>query len=327
MRLTTGLLVLACGGLLAAPVAAQDRIAYATTSTQSSTYTYAVAAAKAMNSVSGDKIDVTVISTGGAVDNLARMARGQVNLGLGNMAAVYQAYTGTGRFEGKAQPKLRALWLYQTSLQPYIVVADSGVETLEGLGGKPWTAGQRGSATEALVVQTMDILGIKPDYYRASLSDALTAIKNGESIGYVKAMAGRSLDSATLELATSVPIRILSFDKEQADKVLEQLPYLSFVTVAPGTVQGYDGGFTTWASSSGHYTYSDLLSDDQVAAILTGIIDGKKIQEEVWPVFRNLDIAANTLENSTIPLHAGAVKFYRSRGYTVPDRLIPPEMK
>jgi TRAP transporter TAXI family solute receptor len=183
---------------VAIPGYAQERIAYGTTRTQSSTYTYAVAAAKSINTVSGDKVSVTVISTGGAVDNLGRMSKGQIKLGLGNMASVYQAYNGIGKFKGKKMGKLRGLWLYQRSIQPYIVRQDSGIDTLEGLQGKSWSAGQRGSATASIVSQTLDVLNIKPDYYNASLSDALKAIKDGRSVGYVKAMKGTSLDSATI---------------------------------------------------------------------------------------------------------------------------------
>ena len=39
------------------------------------------------------------------------------------------------------------------------------------------------------------------------------------------------------------------------------------------------------------------------------------------------NMAKNTVAWSPIPLHPGAVKFYRSIGLTVPDKLIPPEMK
>jgi TRAP transporter TAXI family solute receptor len=311
---------------VAVPGYAQERIAYGTTRTQSSTYTYAVAAAKSINTVSGDKVSVTVISTGGAVDNLGRMSKGQIKLGLGNMASVYQAYNGIGKFKGKQMSKLRGLWLYQRSIQPYIVRQDSGISTLEGLQGKSWSAGQRGSATASIVSQTLDVLNIKPEYYSASLSDALKAIKDGRSVGYVKAMKGTSLDSATMELATKTPIKVLSFTDAQAAKVKEAFPYLSFVTVKDGDIQGVNG-FRTWAAFSGHYTYSDLLDDDAVEAILKGIVDGKKHQDEVWMPLRGKDIIAMSLEGMNIPLHKGAVKFYRSRGYTVPDELVPPEMK
>lgn len=327
MRATmTTLGMAALATCLVLPASAQDRIAYGTTNPESSTYTYGVSAAKAINTVSGDEVQVTVVATGGAVDNLGRLARGQIQLGLGNMASVYQAYEGIGRFEGNPAPKLRGLWLYQRSLQPHVVREDAGIGSLEELEGESFSPGLRGSATESLVMQTFDVLGIKPDWYRASLPDALEAIKEGRAVGYVKAMQGRSLDSATMELATTTPVKVLSFTEEQAASVQEALPYLTFVTVGEDEISGVNG-FRTWASFSGHYTYSDVLEPEQVAAILEGIVDGKQHQEEVWPPLRGVDVVAMTLEGMNIPLHAGAVEFYRSRGYDVPEALIPPEMK
>lgn len=323
--LVTGAIAAGLAGTIR-PAGAQTRIAYGTTNPQSSVYTYGVAAAKAINTVSGSEVSVTVLATGGAIDNLVRMSRGQIQLGLGNMAAAYQAHRGLEQFEGRAAPKLRGLWLYQTSIEPYIVRADSNIRTLQELNGRPWTAGQRGSATEALVMRTLEVLDIRPNYHRASLADAVDAIKNGRSLGYAKAMAGRSLDAATMELALTTPLRVLSFTPEQAARVKEALPYLSFVTVSDGAIPGING-FTTWASASGHYTYSDLLTEAQVMAILRGIVDGRSHQEEVWPVMRGTDIIKDTIEAMNIPLHAGAVRFFRERGYTVPDALVPPEAR
>ena len=305
---------------------AQDRISFGTTRTQSSVYGYAVAAAKAINTESGDKVNLTVVATGGAVDNLARLSRNQIQLGLGNMATVYQQYKGIGKFKDKAAPKLRGLWTYQTSRQAFIVRKDSGVTEISQLTGKKWTAGQRGSGTENLVTQVLDAIGVKPDYYKATLADALKAIKDRQSIGYAKAMQGKSLDATSRELDATIGIRILGFTASQQKTITEKFPFLSMTTFKDGEVSGHPG-FSTIASVSGMFTYDDVLNDEQVMAILKGVFEGKKIQEEAFPPFRNRDIGEETLANIPIPLHAGAVKFYKAKGYAVPDRLIPPEMK
>jgi TRAP transporter TAXI family solute receptor len=307
-------------------VQAQERISFGTTRTQSSTYTYAVAAAKAINSISGDKVSITVISTGGAVDNLARLSKRQIRLGLGNLATAYQQFHGTGKFKGKAAPQLRVLWTYQTTRQAFLVRKDSNITELSQLAGKKWTAGQRGSGTENLVVQVFDALGIKPNYYRATLADAIKAIKDKKSIGFAKAMQGKSLDAASRELDVTIGVRILGFNDAQKKIVKEKFPFLAIADFKDGEVSGHPA-FSTISSASGIFTYTDMLTDDQITAILKGVFDGKDIQDEAYPPFRNRDIAAESLANFPIPMHKAAVKFYRERGYDVPDHLIPPEMK
>lgn len=307
-------------------VNAADRLSFGTTALKSVHYTYAVSAAKAINEVSGDKVDVTVISTGGAVDNLARIERGQIHMGLGTYATIYQAYTGIGKFEGKPQTKLRGLWVHAPAIQAWVVRADSGVEKLSDLAGKQFTPGQRGSATEQLVIQMLEAVDIKPDLYRASLADAVSAVKDNRAVGYVKAGGIKSLDGTTLELRAFTPIRLLGFSPDQVKSVKAKFPFINFMAIKDGEIEGIPA-LTTPVQVIGQFAYNDSLTDAQVHAILTGIVDGKKTQEAAFPGIKNLDIINDSLDLITIPLHSGAVKFYRERGATVPDRLIPPEMK
>ena len=179
-------------------------------------------------------MNVTVIATGGAVDNLARLARGQIQMGLGTFETVYQAYRGIDKFAGKAQPKLRSLWVHSLAIQAYVVRADSGVKDLTGLNGKKFTAGQRGSATENMVQQILTAVGVKPDYFVATLSDAVEAVRNNRSIGYVKAGSGRGLDGTTMELRTLTPINMLSFTPAQVKMVQDRFPFVTFVSIKPG---------------------------------------------------------------------------------------------
>jgi TRAP transporter TAXI family solute receptor len=308
---------------------AVDRIAYGSTAIGSIHYTYAVSAAKAINTHAADKVNVTVLATGGAVDNLARLARGQINFGLGTFETIYQAYKGLAKFSGQPAPKLRILWVHSASLQFYVVRADSGVKTLADLTGKKFTAGQRGSATENIVQQILASVDVKPDYFVATLSDAVAAVKDGRSIGYVKAGSRTSLDGTTLELRTLTPINVLGFSPEQVTKVHAKLPYVAFATLGPNSVEGV-GAITTPVQTIGEFAYSDSLTDEQAMAILDGLMKGQDVQAAAFPDMKGMDIPKETLIAAgalNIPLHRGAVKFYQAHGYKVADNLIPPEAK
>ncbi len=318
---------LLCGALMVASGAgAAERIAYGTTALKSVHYTYAAAAAKAINEHSGDKVQLTVISTGGAVDNLKRISRGQIDMGLGTFATFYQAYQGIGKFQGKAMPKLRGLWVHSPALQAWVVRKDSGIKTLADLAGRKFTPGQRGSATEQLVIQMLEALGIKPDLYRASLADAVAAVKDNRSVGYVKAGGTAVLDGTTLELMAFTPVRLLSFSAEQVAKVKAKFPFINFQSYRDNEVEGFPA-FTSPVQVVGEFALADSLTEEQVIAILEGVVDNPGPQVAAFPSFGKLDVLHDSVKLITIPLHAGAVKFYRSRGVEVPERLIPPEMK
>lgn len=326
MKIRTSLIALCASFAMAGGVQAADRIAFGTTALKSVHYTYAAAAAKAINEKSGDKVDLTVISTGGAVDNLNRIGQGQINMGLGTYATIYQAYKGLGKFEGKAMPKLRGLWLHSPALQAWVVREDSGVKTIADLNGEKFTPGQRGSATEQLVIQMLEAIDVKPDLYRASLGDAVDAVKDDRAIGYAKAGGTAVLDGTTLELMAFTPIRLLSFTDEEVAKVKEKLPFISFQKYKDKEVQDFPA-FTAPVQVIGQFALSDSLTDEQVMAILEGVVDNPDPQVAAFPSFGKLNVMQDSVNLISIPLHSGAVKFYRSRGIDVPDHLVPPEMK
>ncbi|SFU48333.1 TAXI family TRAP transporter solute-binding subunit [Halomonas korlensis] len=305
---------------------APERIAFGATALSSVHYTYSAAATKAINEKVGDKLEVTVMATGGAVDNLQRIRRGQINFGLGTYATIYQAYKGIGKFEGQANPKLRGLWVHSPAMQAWVVRKDSGIKNLQDLQGKPFTPGQRGSATEQLVIQMLEALDIKPQLTRMSLSDAVDALKNGRTLGYAKAGGTASLDGTTLEVLATTPLNNLSFTPEQVEQIRTKLPFISFQTLKDGQIEGFPA-FTTPVQVVGEFTTSDGMTEEQVMALLEGIVDNPDPQVAAFPSFGKLDVMQDSVDLISIPLHAGAVKFYRSRGIEVPERLVPPEIK
>ena len=321
-----GCAVILYAAAVAGSAQAADRLSFGTSQTKSSHYAYGVAAAKAINTHSGAKVDVTAVSTKGGGDNLNKVRRGQIDLGIAAFASVYQMWKGLGKFKGKAFPKLRTLWVYSPSMQAWVVRADSGVNKLADLEGKVFTSGQRGSATEQLVIQMLEVLKIKPKYLRASLNDAIAAVKDKRSIGYAKAGGATVLDGSTLELMAFTKIRLLSFTEAQMKAVQATFPYIAFRHFKNNEIKGFPATLMP-LQMIGVFTTDTGLNDGQVKAILSGIAKGRKIQEAAFSTFKDVDITRDTLKLAKVPLHKAAVEFYRSQGGTVPAHLIPPEMK
>ncbi len=320
-------IVMLCTLCFYGPVqAAPDRLLSGSTSTSSSHYVYAVAAGKSINQVCGDKVNVTVVATGGAVDNLERINRGQIHFGLGTYATFFQAYKGLGKYKDSPRPKIRALWLYSVNASNYIVRADSGITTLEGLNGKKFCPGLRGSATEQLVQQILGLVGVEPDYYRGSLADAVAALKDNRIVGYAKAGAGLYLDASTKEIQAFNKITILDWPQDKVAVVEKAMPFLNFARIEEGTNPGIPT-YTTPVQCIGYISYYDSLTADQVYWLLKGVHEARQYQEAAYKAMVGFDIGKETLTYAKFPLHAGAVRYFREKGYEIPQNLIPPEMK
>src|SRR3546814_12092257 len=93
--------VAACGlAAVALPAAAKDKLLIGASSASSSQYGYFVALSQLINS-HVQNVDSSVVETGATVDNLRRIERKQIDLGLVTTNVGYQAYVGEGPFEGK----------------------------------------------------------------------------------------------------------------------------------------------------------------------------------------------------------------------------------
>ena len=320
-----GLAFLGCT-LISHSATAADKVLFGSTATTSSHYTYTVSAGQAINAKAGDKIKATVVATGGAVDNLARIERGQLNLGIGTWATFFQAYKGIGKYKGKPKEKIRGLWLYSSNAQNYVVRADSGVKTLAQLNGKKFCPGLRGSATEQLVQQLLTTAGVKPDYFRGSLADAVAAVKDDRIAGYAKAGAGLQLDASTKELKAFTKIVLLDWPKDKVAMVNKAMPFVNFIHLEKDQVPGFPA-YTTPVQAIGVIAFKDSLNEEQAYNIVKAINEGLKIQEAAYPAMKGLSIPKLTMELTKFPLHKGAIKYYREIGVKIPERLIPPEAK
>lgn len=311
----------------AAAPAEPKRIFAGTTDISSSMYIYWVAVSKALNR-DVPEINLTLVATGATDENIKRAARGEFAFFHSSPSTHYQAWKGIGPYEGKAQPDLRWLWTWSVSARAWIVREDSGVSKLEDLHGKPFNPGIRGSSTEKDTELMHEVLGIKPQYHRGGTDDAVAAIKDRRIVGYVKAQpSGGRIDASTLDLKTYTPIRFLTFTDEHISKIKEKYPYYSFMMVPAGFAYPGSPAYTTLSGGSGMATMKDVLSEELAYKITKTALQASDEIALGYKEIKGLNLAQITLESVDVPLHAGAVKYYRELGLSLKGVHIPPEAK
>jgi len=144
----------------AGPGVAADKKLLAMGSTQSSSshYAYFVSVAKIINE-NVQEANVNVVETGASVDNIKRIKKGQLDLGLTTIHLQYQAFHGMGPWKDDPIKDQYVLWVYQAAPQNFVVREDSGVKTVYDLAGKQFNPGMRGSASEKTAEAILDALG------------------------------------------------------------------------------------------------------------------------------------------------------------------------
>jgi TRAP transporter TAXI family solute receptor len=291
------------------------------TSASSSHYGYFVAVGQLINE-HADGVNATVVETGATMDNINRMARGQIDLGLVTTNVAQHANAGTNAFEGKAQD-LRLLWVYTGAPQNVVVRADAGVETLEDLAGTKFNPGIKGSATESTTEAVFATLGLTADFARGSTTDIVNSIKDNRIIGYVKSGSGNLLDASTMDIATATQIEVLGLSAAQADKLRAGMPDISVVDIPAGAADGIPA-YTTWSFGVGVAAPASM--DDETAyQIVSAIMADTTAQANAMASLEGANLAEMTLQFGTIQLHPGAARWFQEQGIELPAKLMPAD--
>ncbi|UOD50419.1 TAXI family TRAP transporter solute-binding subunit [Orrella daihaiensis] len=303
--------------------AQSKQLSIGATSQASSLYAYHVAVAQLLNEKLPG-VNITVVETGGGLDNMRRLSQGQVDWGMMAEPDLFEYYKGLGPFEGKPNPNFRTFWLTTALAYFPVVGADSGINSIADLNGKQFNGGGRGSGTERATVEAFDALGIKPDWFRTGMGDAVTAFKDRRIVGFTKAGPPASPDSAILDAQTARPIKILNWTDAEMAKVKQAYPHFDFMAVPDTPYKTGPMNLRVVFITMG--TTTDM-SEQQAYDIFKTIVNNVDTVAQSYPAVKGLDIAKQTIERAQTPLHPGVVRYFRENGVAVPDRLIPPEMK
>lgn len=308
-------------GLMAGAASAQDqRLAFGATNAQSSHYAYFASLAQIVND-HAEGYQASVVETGATVDNLRRMAREQLDIGLVTTPALFHANEGINTFDGEPIAS-QLLWAYSLAPQMIVTRADSGYETLRDLEGQRFGPGQRGSSTEATAEMVLDLLGVGPEWVRGTNGELANLIKDDRLSGFIKSAVGTDFDPLTTDIATLTPLRVLPVSDDDIALIQESLPELSIVDMPASEQQGRDAPYRTWGFMIA-VSASPEMDDETAYAITKAVLENQETQAAAFPALDGIDIGQLTVDFATSAMHPGAIRAFEEAGYDVPDALRP----
>ncbi len=316
----------AIGSLTILPMveAKEFRVKWGATSVRSSGYAHCVLFAKAVNEAYPGEISVTVVETGGWVENLSRMRIGLLKLAQVNPVSAYTAYNGLFDFKDQKNPNIRMLAVTAISIFTIVAGKDTGVTTLEGLNGIKMATNPL-TTSERLAVMLLEANGINPAYKLGGTSSNLEAMKAKTVDAW-----GRPgfRDGGIMELGLSRPLNFLTVTDEHLKKYNEKFPAHGKPILSPaGQFKGQDKAYQTLAFVEGEMCDKDMPAD-VIYKILKAVYAKRADMAKVDASFREgglVNFPKLTMEYCDVPLHPGAVKFYQELGLKIPDKLLPPK--
>ena len=296
--------------LAALPANAETRITYKSAKSTSSYFQMAVQLAEAMKSASNGEIILTVEESQGSVQNVMEAPRRGGNYVFTTPPALVRlAGAGKAMFEGKQNPgfkEIRALFPIPSLTMHFVVRADSGVTSIDQLGGKSILLG-KGSFGAKEGAKYLGLFGVEDSVMQvdAELSNAVPALKNEQIDGFVT--AGSFPAPNVIEAAASMDVRVLSMSDEQiaASKRTR-------LEIPAGTYKGQDAPIVTTSLPVVAYTTTEM--DNETAYQLTRTYwRNKNAMAQDAPWWNGVD--QSFLANIDGEIHPGAIRYYKSVGW------------
>jgi len=257
-------------------------------------------------------------TTGGSVKNINGIRAGDLDMGVAQSDWQYHGYNGTApkQFPDGAFEDLRAV--FSVHPEPFTVVAraDSGIEKFEDLVGKRVNVGNPGSGARATMEVVMDAVGWSMDDFKLAAE-----LKSSEQS---QALCDNKIDamvftvghpSGTIkEATTSCESKLIPVTGEAIDKLAGDNSFYSQTSIPGGMYTGTDADTPTFGVGATFVT-SATVSEDTVYNIVAAVFDNFKRFKKLHPAFANLTEEEMITNNISAPLHDGAVKYYKEKGW------------
>ncbi|MBK0399896.1 TAXI family TRAP transporter solute-binding subunit [Limibaculum sp. M0105] len=259
----------------------------------------------------------TAPSTGGSIANINSIKAGDMDMGVAQSDWQFHAYNGSSKFEETgAFPELRAV--FSVHPEPFTVIArkDANIKTFDDLKGKRVNVGNPGSgqlATMEVVLAakgwTMDDFSLASELKPAEQAQALCDNKV-DAIIYTVGHPNGSIQEAT----TSCESNLVSVEGPAIEALVADNPFYSFATVPGGMYTGTDTDTTTFGVRA-TFVSSTNSDDDTVYQVVKAVFDNFDRFKKLHPAFENLKEEEMISAGLSAPLHPGAEKYYKERGW------------
>lgn len=262
-------------------------------------------------------IRCSVESTGGSVYNINTIRAGELEFGVAQSDWQYHAYYGTSKFEDQGKfEDLRAV--FSVHPEPFTVVAraDAGIKNFKDLKGKRVNIGNPGSGQRGTMEVVMDAMGWETSDFKlatelkASEQSAALCDNQIDAMVYTVGHPSGSIQEAT----TACDSVIVTVDGPVIDKLIEENSYYRTAVIPGGMYRGNDKNSTTFGVGA-TFVSTAGVKDKVVYELVKAVFENFEEFRKLHPAFSNLEPKEMVSAGLSAPLHPGAAKYYREKGW------------
>ena len=255
-------------------------------------------------------------STGGSTYNIGQIREGELDFGVAQSDWQYHAYNGSSKFKGNAFKKLRAVFSVHPEPYHIIVRKGSGIKSWADLKGKRFNIGNPGSGQRGTTEVLMAKYGTKKSDFK--IATELTSTEQSKALcdgkidayGYTVGVPNAGVSVAT----DGCGAKIINLKTSVEKGLVNANPFYAFATIPKGTYKTTDADVTTFGVMATFVTSADV-PEKVVYEVTRAVFENLDDFRTLHPAFKNLDPKLMIKNALSAPLHPGAVKYYKEKGW------------
>ncbi|MCD6578604.1 TAXI family TRAP transporter solute-binding subunit [bacterium] len=304
--------------------AAQDkRISIGTASKDGIYYPLGSAISEVINKYCSGFKAIPEVSTG-LSENIKKLGEDNIEMGISYSDFSYAAYNGMGRYKDSPIVSLRSLFALG-GFQPFQIftLVDSDIKTIHDFRGKRIGMGPQGSSGEIEGKKVLEFYGLDYDSIQPvfiSYNDVVKSFKGGTIDAFIH--RGSLHSSFLIKLISTIKVRMIPVNVP--DEFFKKYPYYVVHVIPKKTYKNINYKVQTIAVRMNMLTsIKSGLTEDDIYQLLQVIWKREKKWTSAHTAFKNKISFKDAILGLGVPLHPGAVKFYKEKGFSIPENLLP----
>ena len=259
----------------------------------------------------------SVGKSGGSVGNVTAIRSGEFDFGIVQSDVQYHAVKGLAQFKNSGPDgDLRAVFSVFSEALTVVSRKEANVSKFEDFKGKRFNVGNPDSGTRETIIALMEALNmktsdfsqiseLKPDEHGIALCE-----NRIDGFAYVVGSPVANIQEPMITCGA----RLVPLAGPAVDKLVRERPYLVHVTIPGGMYPGNPEATNTFGVVASVMT-STKVPAQVVYTMVAAVFDNLEEFKKLHPAFAHLDPREMIRNGMSAPLHDGALKYYKERGW------------
>lgn len=264
------------------------------------------------------KINASGEVTGGPTVNATLVQNKEHAIGLVTMGPMYEAWTGKSPLApGLKHADVRALFaMYETPFHA-IALRRSNIRSIADLKGKRVSVGPAGGTADGYWPRFLKELGVDARITQSGAADAASQLKDGLIDAFLFA-AGLPI-GAFSQLSAEADVVTFAFTPAEHARIVKAFPEVSAFKIPANTYTAQKEDQNTVAMWNYAIVHKDM-PESLAYEITKLVLENNPRMVQIHAAARST-VLKNWDNNSFLPFHKGAVRYYQEKGIKIPANL------